>query len=376
LIGLAEMSSEHPIAKAIVLAAKDHLRLGPDGSLDGSVGEFEAIIGKGITATIEAAISPERKRYNVLIGNASYLESEGVSMVPSLEEIPITPAGAANPRGAPHARSAGITTIHTAIDNVYTGSLSLSDTIKPSARAAILALTRMGISASIVTGDTSPSALVVASQVGIAPANVYASATPADKKEIIASLQAKGKVVAMVGDGINDSPALASADIGIALSTGTDVAMEAASIVLMSTTDLLAIPASLLLSRSIFARIKLNLAWATMYNLIGLPFAMGVFLPFGLSLHPMAAGFAMACSSVSVVLSSLHLKFWTRPKWMRVAVLDPTAEVPEAEKHANSQVQQDGLFKRARDWVAEALRARKRQREEAGYVPLRDMGES
>ncbi|KAF2808403.1 heavy metal translocatin [Mytilinidion resinicola] len=328
LIGLAEMSSEHPIAKAIVLAAKDHIRLGPDGSLDGSVGEFKAIIGKGITATIEAAISPERKRYNVLIGNATYLESEGVSMVPSLEEVPITPAGAANPRSnAPQARSAGITTIHTAIDNVYAGSLSLSDTIKPSARAAIVALTRMGISASIVTGDTSPSALVVASQVGIPPANVYASATPSDKKDIIASLQSQGKVVAMVGDGINDSPALASADIGIALSTGTDVAMEAAAIVLMSTTDLLAIPASLLLSRSIFARIKLNLAWATMYNLVGLPFAMGFFLPWGLSLHPMAAGFAMACSSVSVVLSSLHLKFWTRPAWMRVKALDPTAEL-------------------------------------------------
>jgi Cu+-exporting ATPase len=375
LIGLAEMSSEHPIAKAIVLAAKDHLRLGPDGSLDGSVGEFEAIVGKGITATIEAAISPERKRYNILIGNATYLDSEGVAMVPSLEEIPMTPAGTANPHQAPHARSAGITTIHTAIDGIYTGSLSLSDTIKPSARAAILALTRMGISASIVTGDTSPSALVVAAQVGIPPANVYASATPSDKKEIIASLQSQGQRVAMVGDGINDSPALASADIGIALSTGTDVAMEAASIVLMSTTDLLAIPASLLLSRSIFARIKLNLAWATMYNLIGLPFAMGFFLPWGLSLHPMAAGFAMACSSVSVVLSSLHLKFWARPKWMRVQMLDPSAEVSEAEQ-AEGQMEQDGVFKRAREWVGEALRARKREREEAGYVPLRDLGES
>ena len=126
----------------------------------------------------------------------------------------------AKTRGEPQERSAGITTIHTAIGRTYTGALSLSDTIKPSARSAILALSRLGISASIVTGDTSASALVVAKQVGIDAADVHASATPSDKKAIIADLQSRGFVVAMVGDGINDSPALASADTGIALSTG------------------------------------------------------------------------------------------------------------------------------------------------------------
>ncbi|KAK7181847.1 hypothetical protein DPSP01_002435 [Paraphaeosphaeria sporulosa] len=377
LIGLAEMGSEHPIAKAIVGSAKENLRLGPDGHLDGSVGDFEAIVGKGITANVEAALSRDRTRYRVYIGNAEYLLSVGVN-VPDFVDEPLTPAAtrSANPRAGTQTRSAGITTIHTAIDKDYTGTLSLSDTIKPSARAAVLALRRLGMTASIVTGDTSSSALVVAAQVGIDPEDVHASAKPADKKAIIADLQSRGKVVAMVGDGINDSPALASADIGIALSTGTDVAMEAASIVLMSTTDLLAIPASLCLSKAIFNRIKLNLAWACMYNVVGLPFAMGFFLPWGLSLHPMAAGAAMACSSVSVVVSSLQLRFWKRPSWMKLSKLDPAAEIPENEKEAERLgFAKMGLFSTAVEWVKETIAARKRGREEAGYVPLQNMAE-
>ncbi|KAF2450594.1 heavy metal translocatin [Karstenula rhodostoma CBS 690.94] len=377
LIGLAEMGSEHPIAKAIVGSAKENLRLGPDGHLDGSVGDFEAVVGKGIAATVEAALSRDRTRYRVYIGNAEYLLSVGVN-VPDFVDEPLTPAAtrSVNPRAGTQTRSAGITTIHTAVDKDYTGTLSLSDTIKPSARAAVLALRRLGLTASIVTGDTSSSALVVANQVGIDPEDVHASAKPADKKAIIADLQSRGKVVAMVGDGINDSPALASADIGVALSTGTDVAMEAASIVLMSTTDLLAIPASLCLSKAIFNRIKMNLAWACMYNVIGLPFAMGFFLPWGLSLHPMAAGAAMACSSVSVVVSSLYLRFWRRPSWMKVSKLDPAAEVPESEKEAERLgFAKMGLFSTAVEWVRETIAARKRGREEAGYVPLQNMAE-
>lgn len=381
LIGLAEMGSEHPIAKAIVGSAKEHLRLGPEGHLDGSVGDFEAIVGKGIVANVETALSRDRTRYRVFIGNAEYLQSEGI-VVPDLIEEPLTPAAtrSSNPRAGTQTRSAGTTTIHTAIDKTYTGTLSLSDTIKPSARAAVLALRRLGMTASIVTGDTSSSALVVAAQVGIDPEDVHASAKPADKKAIIADLQSRGKVVGMVGDGINDSPALASADVGIALSTGTDVAMEAASIVLMSTTDLLAIPASLCLSRAIFTRIKLNLAWACMYNVVGLPFAMGFFLPWGLSLHPMAAGAAMACSSVSVVMSSLHLRFWKRPAWMKVSTLDPGADVPESEKEAERLgFQKKGAIgtavATAVDWVRETIAARRRNREEAGYLPLQNMSE-
>jgi Cu+-exporting ATPase len=372
LIGLAEMGSEHPIAKAIVGSAKEHLRLGSDGHLDGSVGDFEAVVGKGIAATVEAAISRERTRYRVLIGNASYLLSEGVNVPDFVDEPLNTTIPSANPRNGSQNRSAGNTTIHTAIGKTYTGTLSLSDTIKPSARAAILALRRLGMTASIVTGDTSSSALVVAAQVGIEPEDVYASATPSDKKAIVADLQSRGHVVGMVGDGINDSPALASADIGIALSTGTDVAMEAASIVLMSNTDLLAIPASLCLSKAIFNRIKLNLAWACLYNLVGLPFAMGFFLPWGLSLHPMAAGAAMASSSVSVVASSLHLKFWKRPSWMKVGLLDPSAELPQSELESMGK---QGLVGSAIEWIKESIAARRRNREDVSYMPLRDMGE-
>jgi len=374
LIGLAEMGSEHPIAKAIVGSAKEHLRLGPDGVLDGAVGDFEATVGKGISANVEAALSRERTRYKVLIGNVAFLTTQGVN-VPDFVDEPLTPAANANPRG--QARSAGITTIHTAIGKTYTGTLSLSDTIKPSARAAIIALRRMGITSSIVTGDTSASALVVAASVGIDAADVHASATPSDKKAIVADLQSRGQVVGMVGDGINDSPALASADVGIALSTGTDVAMEAASIVLMSNTDLLAIPASLHLSNAIFFRIKLNLTWACMYNFIGLPFAMGFFLPWGLSLHPMAAGAAMACSSVSVVMSSLHLKFWHRPSWMKVSLLDPGADVSKRDiEQEEVGMRKKGVVGSAVEWVRGAWEARRRNKEEVGYVPLRDMGDN
>ncbi len=370
IIGLAEMGSEHPIAKAIVLSAKDELHLGPEGSFDGSVGDFEAVVGKGISTTVETALSRERTRYDVLVGNAAFLTAEGIN-IPDFVEEPLTATGLA----PPSARSAGITTIHMAIDKKYAGSLSLSDTIKPSARAVILALARLGITSSIVTGDTSASALVVAAAVGIDSADVYASSTPADKKAIVADLQSRGQVIGMVGDGINDSPALATADIGIALSTGTDVAMEAASIVLMSNTDLLAIPASLCLSRAIFWRIKLNLAWACMYNFVGLPFAMGFFLPWGLSLHPMAAGAAMACSSVTVVASSLHLKFWHRPTWMKVSLLDPSAPIEERDLEMEKMGTQRSLFGTARDWVQDSLGAWRRNKEEAAYVPLRDMGE-
>ncbi|KAF4994603.1 hypothetical protein F66182_16435, partial [Fusarium sp. NRRL 66182] len=183
----------------------------------------------------------------------------------------------------------------------------------------------MGYHVSIVTGDTYPAALAVAHALGIPKASVKAGVVPSGKKEIIESYQAAGDKVAMVVDGINDSPALATAMVGIALAYGTDVAMDAADVVLMRD-DLLAVPASLSLARTIFNRIKLNLLWACIYNIIGLPFAMGIFLPFGgAPLPPMAAGAAMATSSVSVVGSSLLLKFWKRPRWMKIDSLEEEA---------------------------------------------------
>lgn len=145
---------------------------------------------------------------------------------------------------------------------------------------------------------------------------VWSKVTPPEKQAIIKSMQLlQSETIVMVGDGINDSPALATADIGIAIGTGTDVAMEAADIVLMRPDALLDVASAIVLSRSIFRRIKINLLWAAIYNLLSIPFAMGLFLPFGIMLPPMAAGAAMALSSVSVVCSSLLLKNWARPSW-------------------------------------------------------------
>ena len=323
LVGLSEMSSEHPIGKAILNAAKRELGIGSDSMIDGSIGEFQATVGQGISAYVEPATSAERKRYKVLVGNASYLQSQGVAL-PLSVTAPPTPSISL--------QSAGTTPIYTAIDGTYTGSLSLSDTLKPTARATVLALSRMNIAASLVTGDTLAPALAIAAAASIPRQNIHAGVSPSQKQSIIKHLQSQSKVVAMVGDGINDSPALATADIGIALSSGTDVAMEAADIVLMRPEDLLNVSAALHLARTIFRRIKLNLGWACLYNIIGLPFAMGLGLvwPGGVMLHPMAAGAAMAASSVSVVGSSLLLKFWKRPKWMSVEKLEREAKSEKA----------------------------------------------
>ncbi len=376
LIGLGEMGSEHPIGKAIVIAAKDALNLGPDGMLDGTIGDFEVQVGQGISASVEPASSAERQRYRVMVGNASYLRSHGVAIHPSADAEPTLTTSRIQSSSSSKVAPSGTTQIFTAIDSTYTGSLSLSDTLKPSARAAILALHRLNIRTSLVTGDQLSTALTIASAVGIPRANIHAGVSPSQKQSIIQSLQSadggRGETVAMVGDGINDSPALATADVGIALSSGTDVAMEAADIVLMRPDDLLSIPASLVLARTIFNRIKLNLLWACLYNVVGLPFAMGVFLPFGgLMLHPMAAGAAMAASSVSVVGSSLLLKFWKRPGWMNVERLEREGEM-----------EKDGLRRRGRGWgvlgfgrVGDVVRGLvgRRKRVDEGYVPLRNV---
>lgn len=327
IVGLAEMSSEHPIGRAIHSAAKIESGYPGDDGLPGSLGDFDACVGKGVSALVEPTSTTERTRYRVLVGNAQFLKSNDISVPESVEPETRVSEDLDAP-GPKSSAVAGTTLIHVAIDNEYAGTISLRDTIKPTAVAAIAALHRMGISTSLVTGDTRSTAVSVAGAVGIPASAVHASVSPSDKQSIVASSQSSGELVAMVGDGINDSPALATASIGIALASGTDVAMEAADIVLMRPDDLLSVPASLSLSRTVFNRIKLNLLWACLYNFIGLPFAMGFFLPFGgFMLPPMAAGAAMAASSVTVVVSSLLLKFWRRPRWMDAELLEKEVEM-------------------------------------------------
>ncbi len=374
LIGLAEMGSEHPTGKAIVKAAREELNISSEGIIDGSVGEFQAVVGKGISAYVEPATSVERRRYRVLVGSAVYLHSHNIILPAGVGARPPTSPSLFISHKNPLASS---TQIYTAIDGAYTGVISLSDTIKPTARATIIALAQMNITSSLVTGDQLPTATVVASLVGIPESNIHAGVSPDQKQGIIKQIQAQGLVVAMVGDGINDSPALATADVGIALSSGTDVAMEAADIVLMRPEDLLTVAASLSLSRTIFNRIKLNLGWACLYNFIGLPFAMGfgLLFPGGIMLPPMAAGAAMAASSVSVVGSSLLLKFWKRPGWMTLERLEEADKVQgmlgmktgNGDNSGNGWLQPKNFGRFFRGLLGQ------QQKNNAGYLPLQDL---
>ena len=373
LVGLAEMGSEHPIGRAILDTAKLELNIGSEGMIDGSVGDFEATVGKGICASVEPATSAIPKRYKVHVGNSSYLDAQGINLPPDVIAMSTTNSNTSTSKVPP----SGTTQIYVAIDGAYAGVLSLSDMIKPSAAATIIALNRMNISSSLVTGDQYSTAVTVAARVGIPKANIHAGVSPDQKQKIIKQIQEQGTVVAMVGDGINDSPALATANVGIALSSGTDVAMEAADIVLMRPEDMLSVATSLSLSRTIFNRIKLNLMWACLYNLIGLPFAMGfgLVLPGHIMMPPMAAGAAMAASSVSVVGSSLLLKFWKRPGWMTVEKLEAEGRKSESLKGmsmTNDRGWTHGLDMR---WVT-GLRNRilgVRGKVDDGYVPLQDV---
>jgi Cu+-exporting ATPase len=363
VVGLAERGSEHPIGKAILGAAKKELDLDSEGTIEGSVGDFKATVGQGVNATVEPVSSTERARYQVLAGNVRFLRANGVDVpTNAVEQSELLDATA--DKAETKAMTAGTTNIFVAINGIYAGHLCLADTIKESACAAISVLHKMGIKTAIVTGDQQSSALAVASVVGIPPEDVFAGVSPDQKQAIIKQIQERGEIVAMVGDGINDSPALATADVGIAMASGTDVAMEAADVVLMRPTELMDIPAALHLTRSIFARIKLNLAWACLYNLIGLPVAMGFFIPIGLHMHPMLAGFAMACSSVSVVVSSLLLKLWRRPRWM-----DEALEAKSPSKSASRLQWKTGRRRSFTAWLRSLIRRRPTEDEE-GYVPL------
>jgi len=272
LAAIAEKSSEHPLGAAIYEKGKDQFGTLPDPE------QFEAIPGRGIMAVVGGRQIHIGTRMLMQELNADIGQAE-------------TAAGKLEDEGK--------TAMLMAADGRLEAVIAVADTLKESSKEAISELKKMGIEVYMITGDNKRTAAAIARQVGID--NVLAEVLPENKAEEVEKLKRRGKKVAMVGDGINDAPALATADIGMAMGTGTDVAIEAADITLMRG-DLKTIPAAIRLSRRTMRKIKQNLFWAFIYNIIGIPFAA-----FGL-LNPMIAGGAMAFSSVSVVTNSLSLK--------------------------------------------------------------------
>ena len=275
----AERGSEHPLGQAIVRSAeKEHLTM-----LE--VDHFEAIPGHGIVVRMGSV--------HALIGNRTLMAKKDISLS-ALE--------AESDRLA----SEGKTPMYIAIDNRLSGIIAVADVVKPSSAKAIRQLKSMGIEIAMITGDNRKTAEAIAKQVGID--RILAEVLPSDKSNEVKKLQAEGKKVSMVGDGINDAPALAQADVGIAIGSGTDVAMESADIVLMRS-DLMDVATAIQLSRSTIRNIKQNLFWAFGYNVAGIPIAAGILHLFGGPLlNPIFAAAAMSLSSVSVLSNALRLK--------------------------------------------------------------------
>ncbi|KAF6761735.1 copper P-type ATPase CtaA, partial [Ephemerocybe angulata] len=338
MVSATEARSEHPLAKAIATYGKELLS-SSGAAPEATIEQFESITGEGVKAQLLCG----GKKFSVFVGSsrfATLTRSSSASAAHMLSGGLGSEAAHAETEAHSYIPSSlvayekqetalGRTVIFVSLLRAEDAGLhlrpilavSLADEPKPSSKYAIQALEKMGIEVNMMTGDGRATAVAVAKQVGIRPEGVWASMSPKGKAAMIAELMKKdaelypGKPsgVAMVGDGINDSPALVAATVGIALSSGTSVAIEAADIVLMRS-DLLDVVAALHLSRTIFGVIRRNLVWACVYNVLGIPLAMGVFLPFGLYMHPMLAGAAMAFSSVSVVGSSLLLRWWRRPE--------------------------------------------------------------
>jgi len=279
LCASAERGSEHPIARAIV----------DDAELKGlelsNPESFQAVPGRGIDAIVNGK--------KILAGNIKLMNENGIDTSSSIKD-------------AETFALSGRTLMYVAVDGHLSALMAAADTVKKSSREAIEKLKKLGITVYMITGDNASTALAIAKEVGID--NVLSDVLPQDKAGEVKRLQEAGQIVAMVGDGINDAPALVQADIGLAIGTGTDVAVESADVVLMRG-DLNEVPTAIALSRATIRNIKQNLFWAFIYNLIGIPFAAGVVYLFGGPLlSPIFAGAAMAFSSVSVVSNALRLR--------------------------------------------------------------------
>jgi len=279
-----ESISEHPLGQAIVDRGRND-KLAPE-----PVTDFEAISGLGVRAVVNGA--------ECLMGNQRFMEQKSMAM------------NGLN-REAKRLAGEGKTCVFVARDGQVIGLMALSDVPKATAAEAIQSLKSMGLRAAIITGDNENTARAIAQTLGID--EILAEVLPGDKAKEIQRLQDQGHVVAMVGDGINDAPALSTADIGIAIGAGTDVAVEASDITLI-TDDLRSVPMAIRLSFQTMKVIKQNLFWAFFYNSLGIPIAAGILYPlFGILLNPVFAAAAMAMSSVSVVSNSLRLRrSWSR----------------------------------------------------------------
>jgi Cu+-exporting ATPase len=274
-----EAKSEHPLAEAVTHAA------GAQNLTLPSVEDFQAVPGLGVEAKIDGQ--------TVVLGNLAFLSQKGIaSPLITHQQDQLSREGK--------------TAIFLAVAGLPVGVIAAADTLKPRASQTVAALKTMGLKILLLSGDNKMTAAAVAKSIGIE--DVLAEVLPGDKALKVMELQAQGEVVAMVGDGINDAPALAAADVGIALGTGADVALEAADLTLIRD-DLDLIPAAIKLSRQMMRIIRQNLFWAFCYNVVAIPVAAGAFYPlWGWTLNPALAAAAMAMSSVSVVTNSLRLR--------------------------------------------------------------------
>jgi copper-(or silver)-translocating P-type ATPase len=308
-----EKLSGHPLAEPIVNKASSV------GANITSLTNYELIPGQGISAAIDDSIG--------YAGNRKLMNSAGIDISAFTETEENLAEG-------------GKTPLYFAKGQELLGIIAVADVVKPTSKEAIEHLREMNIEVIMLTGDNARTAEAIRRQVGLS--KVIAEVLPVDKEREIRNLQEQGKKVAMVGDGINDAPALARADVGIAIGAGTDIAIESADIVLMKS-DLMDVPSAIGLSRAVMRNIKQNLFWAFIYNTIGIPIAAGVlYLPFGLLLNPMIGAAAMSFSSVSVVLNALRLRFFT-PKWKPTRIKQESTQEQRRVESMNKTVKIEGM---------------------------------